>query len=214
MNHVPQTDVILAPNRSTSVPNKTRLIELTYFRYYLLYGDNIKAFPADFAMIAGDTFQRTFDLPIPDPPLSEWNSDPQQSSQSALAKKALGFNCLNYAVQPPEGSLYRHFMPDKGYLDAHCTDGLRFELMFPSCWNEAAGPTSHNYKDHMAYPDLVKTGTCPNGFGTRVPSLFYETIYDTYSFLGKAGQFVLANGDPTGNNPSVTCTLDPSIAHH
>jgi len=164
-------------------------------------------------MIAGDTFQRTFNLPIPDPPLSEWSSDPQQSNQAALSQKALGFNCLNYAITP-EGSLYRHFMPDKSYLDANCLDGLRFELMFPSCWNESAGPTSHDFKDHMAYPDLVKTGNCPEGFGTRVPSLFYETIYDTYSFVGKAGQFIIANGDPTGKFASITCAFSPSSAHH
>jgi hypothetical protein len=163
-------------------------------------------------MIAGDTNQRNFTLPVPDPPLSEWDSDPQQSTQAALRQKALGFNCLNYAA-PPEGSLYRHFMPDKTYLDANCLDGVRFELMFPSCWN-GKDITSQNFKDHVAYPDLVKTGTCPDGFGTRLPSLFYETIYDTYAFVGQEGQFILANGDPTGKFSIITCTLSPSTTLH
>jgi hypothetical protein len=164
-------------------------------------------------MIAGSSNQRNFTLPVPDPPLSEWSSDPQQETQAALAQKALGFNCLNYAITP-EGSLYRHFMPDKAYLDANCLDGLRFELMFPSCWNQAMGPTSKNFKDHVAYPNLVKTGTCPDGFGTRLPSLFYETIYNTQDFVGIDGQFILSNGDPTGELPSVLSTHSPSTTHY
>jgi hypothetical protein len=147
-------------------------------------------------MIAGDTFQRNFTLPVPDPPQSEWASDPAQSSQDALRQKAIGFNCLNYKL-PPEGSLTRHGMPTKSYLDEHCTDGLRFELMFPSCWN-GKDITSHNFKDHVAYPSLVMTGDCPAGYPTRLISLFYEIIYDTYAFLGQEGQFVISNGDTTG----------------
>lgn len=164
-------------------------------------------------MIAGSSNQRNFTLPVPDPPLSEWSSDPQQETQAALTQKALGFNCLNYAIQP-EPSLYRHFMPDKAYLDANCLDGLRFELMFPSCWNESAGPSSKNFKDHVAYPNLVKTGTCPDGFGTRLPSLFYETIYNTQDFVGIDGQFILSNGDPTGELPSISSTHSPSTTHY
>jgi Domain of unknown function (DUF1996) len=152
-------------------------------------------------MIAGDTYQRNFTLPIPDPPQSSWASDPAQVSQEGLRAKAIGFNCLNYAIAP-EGSLYRHFLPDKAYLDANCTDGLRTELSFPSCWNPDMGPTSKNYKDHVAYPDLVLHGNCPSTHPVRLPGLFYEVIYDTYSFLDKQGEFVFANGDPTGKFPS------------
>lgn len=163
-------------------------------RYYLLYGDNIKAFPQGFRMIAGDTFQRNFTWPIPDPPKSLWVGE--QSSQRALRQKALGFNCLNYN-KPSEPSLYRHYMPDKDYLDENCPDGLRFEVMFPSCWN-GKDVDSPDHKSHMAYPSLVMDGECPEGFETRLVSLFYETIWNTHAFKGMAGKFVLANGDPTG----------------
>jgi hypothetical protein len=145
-------------------------------------------------MIAGDTRRRNFTLPVPDPPKSDWKGE--DVTQDALAQKALGFNCLNYGIAP-EASLYRHFLPDKAYLDEHCTDGIRLELMFPSCWN-GKDVDSPSHKDHMAYPDLVMTGTCPPGFGTRLVSLFYETIWDTYAFKDEDGQFMLANGDPTG----------------
>ena len=148
-------------------------------------------------MIAGDTYQRNFTLPVPDPPKSEWASDPQQSSQAALRQKALGFNCLNYAIAP-EGSLYRHTLPPKAYLDANCLDGVRFELMFPSCSNGQLD--SHDHKSHVAYPSLVMTGDCPPEYPTRLVSLFYETIYDTYSFRGQDGEFMISNGDPTGKS--------------
>ena len=165
-------------------------------RYYLLYGENIKAFPLGFRMIAGDTHQRNFTWPIPDPPKSEWSGD--QESQTALRQKALGFNCMNY--QKPgadEGTLMRHYFPDKAFLDANCPDGLRVEVMFPSCWN-GKDVDSPDHKSHMAYPSLVMDGTCPEGYEQRVPSLLYEIIWNTYAFKGMDGQFVLSNGDPTG----------------
>lgn len=152
------------------------------------------AFPDNFRMIAGDTYLRDFPWPIPDPPKSEWTG--KQGSQEALRQKAIGFNCLNYALDP-EPSLGRHFLPNKTYLDEHCTDGVRFELMFPSCWN-GKDVDSDDHKSHVAYPSLVMDGTCPEGFETRLVSLFYESIWDTYAFKDKEGYFVIANGDPTG----------------
>lgn len=146
-------------------------------------------------MIAGDTNQRNFSYPVPDIQKSLWNVAPY-NTQSFLRQAAVGFNCLNYAITP-EGSLYRHFLPDKAYLDAHCTDGVRLELMFPSCWN-GVDITSHDKKSHVAYPSQVMTGECPTGFHERLPSLFYETIWNTNAFAGQAGTFMLANGDPTG----------------
>ncbi|KAL2793400.1 hypothetical protein BJX66DRAFT_306094 [Aspergillus keveii] len=162
--------------------------------YYLLYGDDVQAFPDNFRMIAGDPFLRNFSWPVPDPPKSEWTGD--QASQAALAQKALGFNCLNYAATA-EPSLGRHFLPEKSYLDEHCTDGVRFELMFPSCWN-GQDVDSDDHKSHMAYPSLVMDGTCPEGFETRVVSIFFETIWNTYAFKDRIGYFALSTGDPTG----------------
>ncbi|KAJ6070396.1 hypothetical protein N7467_011715 [Penicillium canescens] len=162
--------------------------------YYLLYGENVTAFPNDFRMLAGDAFQRNFTWPVPDPPKSSWTGS--QASQAALRQKAIGFNCLNYQTTA-EASLYRHFMPNKTYLDEHCTDGVRFELMFPSCWN-GKDVDSNDHKSHVAYPSLVMDGTCPEGYETRLVSLFYETIWNTYAFKDVDGYFALANGDPTG----------------
>lgn len=162
--------------------------------YYLLYGENVTAFPNNFRMLAGDTFLRDFPWPVPDPPKSSWAG--VQTSQDALRQRAIGFNCLNYN-EAAEPSLYRHYLPSKAYMDEHCTDGVRFELMFPSCWN-GKDVDSPDHKSHMAYPSAVMSGDCPAGFETRLVSLFFETIWNTPAFKDEEGEFVIANGDPTG----------------
>ncbi|KAJ4377492.1 hypothetical protein N0V83_000317 [Neocucurbitaria cava] len=163
--------------------------------YYLLLGDDLKAFPEGFEMLAGDSRKRNFTGSVPDKPLAEWG--PEDTTQVSLMEKSLGFNCLNYA-KTPEGSRYRHSMPTKEYIDDNCANGIRAEIMFPSCWN-GKDVTTKDHKSHMAYPSEIDGGTCPEGFDTRLPSLFYETIWNTNAFNGKPGQFVWSNGDPTGN---------------
>jgi hypothetical protein len=168
------------------------------YSYYLLNGENITAFPPGFRMLAGDTKRRTYtagDPTKPDPEKSLWALS-GETNQETLSQRALGFNCLNYD-KDPEATLYRHFLPEKSYLDANCKDGVRFEMMFPSCWN-GEDKDSTNHKDHVAYPDLVITGNCPKGFDVRTPSLLYETIWGTNSFANRNGRFVVSNGDTTG----------------
>ncbi|KAL8795370.1 MAG: hypothetical protein Q9195_002111 [Heterodermia aff. obscurata] len=154
----------------------------------------IEAFPSGFQMIAGSNYNRNSSIPDPDPnPLGPWVDE----DQTVRAQRALGFNCLNYAKGTDEPSLFRHFMPDKDYLDANCADGIRLELMFPSCWNgKTDGGVSH--KSHVAYPDSVMTGNCPEGYDRRLVSLFYETIIATDAYKGKSGKFVFSNGDIKG----------------
>ena len=152
-------------------------------------------------MIAGDANRRNFsiqghDARAPEPGKALWASL-NQVSQDSLEQRAIGFNCLNYPKNEPEPSLYRHYIPEKSYMDAECTDGLRLEIMFPSCWN-GKDLDSPNHRSHMAYPDQVMSGGCPKGFPVKVPGLFYETIWRTNDFKGKPGRFVLSNGDIDG----------------
>lgn len=168
--------------------------------YYFLNGEDIQAFPKDFRMIAGDTHRRNYsvgtgDYEQPDPDKSMWRML-NQVSQTDLSQRALGFNCLDY-TKAAEGSLYRHFLPSKDYIDANCPDGIRFELMFPSCW-DGKNTDSDDHMSHVAYPDLVMNGDCPEGFPVRLPGLFYETIWDMGSFKNKQGSFIMSNGDPYG----------------
>ncbi|KAI0135638.1 hypothetical protein F4814DRAFT_31397 [Daldinia grandis] len=167
--------------------------------YYLLRGDNVTAFPPGFQMVAGSNYRRDYtvgDPKSPDPPQSDWASL-KQTSQDDLEQRAIGYNCMNYKKEP-EGSLLRHYLPDKDYLDGNCPDGIRIELMFPSCWN--GDITAKDHKSHLAYPNLVGNGDCPKSHPKRLVTLFYETIWDTGNkqFKGRKGEFVVSNGDPTG----------------
>ena len=180
---------------------------LTYYKYTPLYVNGVltqpSAMPNGLQMISGDPYQRNFTYPIPDPPQPWTGAD---ATQQALAQKAIGFNCLNYAATA-EASLYRHFMPTKDYIDANCPDGLRLELLFPQCWN-GKDLTSPDFKSHMAFPDaLLGGGRCPDGFPNVINQIFFETIYDVAQFKNQpGGQFVLSPGDPTGMSISLIQT--------
>lgn len=161
---------------------------------------SISAFPPGFRMIAGDSNRRNYTVgndsyEQPDPPKSEWASL-GQTSQEDLAQRAIGFNCLDYS-KAAEGSLYRHFLPTKDYIDANCPDGIRTELMFPSCW-DGVNLDSDDHKSHVAYPDLVITGDCPDTHPVRLPGLFYETIWEMSAFSDRTGILAFSNGDPLG----------------
>lgn len=175
------------------------------YSYYFLNAapsgnQTIQAFPPGFRMLAGDTNRRNYTVgnssyEEPDPDKSEWAAL-GQTTQTDLEQRALGFNCLDYS-KTAEGSLYRHFMPSKEYIDAYCPDGIRFELMFPSCW-DGVNLDSEDHKSHVAYPNLVIDGTCPDDYPVRLPGLFYETIWDMAAFSDRAGIFAISNGDPLG----------------
>ncbi|KAF1813861.1 hypothetical protein P152DRAFT_294870 [Eremomyces bilateralis CBS 781.70] len=162
--------------------------------YYIQIGDNVKAFPRGFSMISGDTRRRNFTGPIPDLETSVWTAEEQ--TQSSLEGKALGFNCLNYN-RDAERFGSRHFLPTKDYMDENCKDGIRLELVFPSCWN--GKDTESPDQSHVAFSSLLQGGTCPEGFETRIPTILFESIFNTNAFNGVPGRFVIGNGDPTGN---------------
>ena len=139
--------------------------------------------------------RRNFTCQVPEPPKSDWTG--YETTQPALQQKALGFNCLNYK-QRPEPSLGRHFLPDKVFLDNFCADGLRTEVMFPSCWDGQVFEDTADQDLHVVFPSEVMTGACPLGYNVRLPSLFYETIWSTQQFTARDGQFLFSQGDPTG----------------
>ena len=72
-------------------------------------------------------------------------------------------------------------------------------MFFPGCW-DGANLDSADHKSHMAYPSGINTGECPSSHPVHVISIFYEVWFyvDPFNQLNDGGQFVLANGDPTG----------------
>ncbi|EAQ90551.1 hypothetical protein CHGG_02486 [Chaetomium globosum CBS 148.51] len=157
--------------------------------YYFLNYDlkdtkkGIKAFPNDFRMVAGDSNRRNYsvgglDYRQPDPPKSDWGRM-GQTNQHDLAQRALGFNCLNYDADP-EPALYRHYLPDKAFLDSKCKHGVRFELSFPSCWN-GKDTSSPDHKSHVA---------CRVSFSRLSGGPMTSSVY--------RAEFVISNGDVEG----------------
>lgn len=146
-------------------------------------------------MVAGTSAKRTWKGPWPVPDQSNWG--PNDTTQDALAEKGLGFNCLNYPSGKNEGFMSYPYLREKSFIDEHCVDGVRAELMFPSCW-DGKNLDSEDHKSHVAYPNLIQDGACPTSHPVFLPILFYETIWNTQAFKGIPGQFVFANGDPTG----------------
>jgi hypothetical protein len=145
-------------------------------------------------MISGSATRRTFSGPVPDMPKSLWG--PSELTQESLMEKSIGYNCLNYQKVPAEPSLYRHSLPEKGFVDS-CVNGLRLEIAFPSCSN-GQNFNPNDPMAHVAYSSLVLDGTCPEDFPIRFPTIFLEVIMATQEFIGKNGQFMLSNGDTTG----------------
>ncbi|PKS10707.1 hypothetical protein jhhlp_002464 [Lomentospora prolificans] len=168
--------------------------------YYFLNGQDIQPFPPGFRMIAGDNKRRDFTAPWdytgPDPEKSTWRAK-GYVEQDILKQLAIGVNCLNYA-KPGEPTLMRHYLPDKAFIDENCPDGIRFELMFPSCWVGDNVLDSANHQDHVAYPDTVMDGPCPSDFPVRLPGLMFESFYNTVEFKSRSGSYVLANDDTQG----------------
>ena len=153
------------------------------------------AFPLGFRMIAGDFRRRNASGCDLTKPMSFWNAT--DMSQECLSAKAVGMNCLNYSPNYNEGAMEFNYLRNSTFIRSVCVDGLRAEMQFPSCWN-GKDLDSPDHKSHILYPSLGKTGVCPPGFPVKTPTLFYETIYDVYAFNNEPGEFVFANGDPTG----------------
>ncbi|KAK6372888.1 hypothetical protein LTR64_004807 [Lithohypha guttulata] len=152
-------------------------------------------FPKGLKMLSGNTAKRTWTGPWPPPAESFWG--PEDTTQDALQEKALGFNCMNYEPGKNEPSFANPYMRSKSFLDANCKQGVRAEIIFPSCW-DGKNLDSDDHKSHVAFPSLLQDGTCPKTHPIYLPILFYETIWNTQEFAGVPGQFVFSNGDPTG----------------
>ena len=81
-----------------------------------------------------------------------------------------------------------------------CTGGVRGEVTFPSCWD---GHTlESNDQSHVAYPGpdgFWESGECPSSHPVRLPTLFFEAIYQTQDVGVEAGdELVYSFGDYSG----------------
>ncbi|GAO48344.1 hypothetical protein SAICODRAFT_31624 [Saitoella complicata NRRL Y-17804] len=134
---------------------------------------NLTAFPDGFRMLAGNPFLRSF-------------------NSSSPAQQAVTYNCLNGSTPAPQ---------THGFPTNNCPSGLRAQIFFPSCW-DGVNLDSADHKSHMAYPDGVDVGSCPDSHPVKLISLFYEVIWNVNAFAdqwyGDSQPFVWSMGDPTG----------------
>ncbi|KAJ1036319.1 hypothetical protein NDA13_000199 [Ustilago tritici] len=102
----------------------------------------------------------------------------------------VSFVCLNYK----DGSSQTALMP-KG----PCPQGLRTQVVFPSCWNGKDLISSDH--SHFVYPlgDNADNGDCPTSHKIRLPTLFYEFVWgvDGQDNTGNS-TWVFSNGDAIG----------------
>jgi hypothetical protein len=142
--------------------------------YYLQRpsNDTLKAFPAGFRMLAGDSSKRT--------------------GGTDLATQAVSFACLG-SNQPETNSIPTYQCPyglrAQVFFPA-CWDGKNLD---------SANHKSHmSYPDSNNY----NNGPCPASHPVHTISLFYEVLYDTNMFASEytstSHPFVFANGDTTG----------------
>ena len=85
--------------------------------------------------------------------------------------------------------LARHAMPSRSLLEM-CDAGLRFQVKLISCWDSIS--TDAGSPVHLVYELTNHDGLCPPGYAVRLPTLFYETIWEPFAFKDIGGRFVFA----------------------
>lgn len=97
--------------------------------------------------------------------------------------------CLNYK----DGSTQTPTFPTGA-----CPQGLRTQVLFPSCWNGKDLVSSDH--SHVVYPmgDNADNGDCPSSHPVRLPTLFYEFIWDVSGQTNANSTWVFSNGDSIG----------------
>lgn len=114
-----------------------------------------------------------------------------RSYSDTLAQRAVNFVCLG-TTGPHTNDLPK----------TNCPDGLRAQIVFPSCWN-GVDLDNPDHKSHLAYPSGMDNGYCPPTHPKRFITMFAEVLYNVNSFRDmwydpQRQPFVFSNGDPTG----------------
>lgn len=88
-------------------------------------------------------------------------------NDSNPADKAVSYVCLNYQGN---SSQTNEFPTDK-----NCPDGLRAQIVFPSCW-DGKNLDSDDHQSHMSYPvgGAPDNGDCPpdHPIKVRIPAIY------------------------------------------
>ena len=140
--------------------------------YYFMRGNTyVRAFPRGLKMVAG-------------------NATATGPAATRQLQGVVTFVCLNYVNGSSGGPTFPQ---------TACPQGLRTQIMFPSCWN---GKSLYEPDmSHVVYPsgDFAGSGSCPHSHKIRLPTLFYEFIWNVGNTNNQGNSsWVLANGDALG----------------
>jgi hypothetical protein len=160
--------------------------------YYFSYSDKTQAFPEGFHMVVGNPGRRAWDEPVINQPWTYPIDDPQK--QENLAKESIGFLCIEYQDL---GTFQRKVMFTREEMDK-CTGGFQANIATRGCWNGQESPPSPHDMSHLAYSGLVLDGPCPPTHPIRLPTLLFETTYETQKFRGVPGYYMFNTGDKEG----------------
>ena len=180
--------------------------------YYLGRGDNrtsIQPFPPGFRMLSGDMTVRSYDSSTytfggPNGVTlvggscdgngrctgGTWTNGAVAGGPHFYGRPIsdrVNYNCLD-AVPAPE---------TPGFNSTSCSNGLRAQLHFQSCWDGVNLYKSDN--SHVAYMSQIDNGICPPTHPVQFVHLFFEVLYGVNNIKkDSGGRFVFSDGDPTG----------------
>lgn len=159
------------------VPNNGMVV------YYLGRGDNranMQPFPPGFRMLSGNALARSYD--------NQTMTFNNNTVSGRPVADRVSFACLDSANQYPE---------TPGMIHTSCSNGLRAQLQFQTCWDGVNLYKSDN--SHVAYMSQIDNGICPPTHPVQLVHLFFEVLYGVAQIdQTDGGRFVFAHGDPTG----------------
>ncbi|KIS66428.1 uncharacterized protein UMAG_10221 [Mycosarcoma maydis] len=164
-----------APSLYSINPDGTFTPRQLYYvnTYYLMRGNvEIKAFPRRTSTAGG-----------------QCNA---QRTRTYEASRQYGIVCLP-STTPTAARNQRRFLHEL------VPQGLRLQVTFPSCWNGKDLVSADH--SHVVYPlgDDADQGACPASHSVRLPTLFYEFVWDVTGITNtNNSELVLSNGDSMG----------------
>jgi beta-glucanase (GH16 family) len=153
------------------LPTKDGNAHIVYYKLITRDGEKSNNDPNAWETIV--PFPEDFEMKVTEAMIREKQKTAANVFDSLVTYKCLGFgDQMDTTAFPADPS--------------QCTGGLRAQLTMPSCWNGQAA-TNGDPSSHVAYPVGSWAGSpCPESHPTRLPTLFYEVLYDVSSI----GQYV------------------------
>jgi hypothetical protein len=163
--------------------------------YYFGYkGKKTRPFPPGFHIVVGNPKRTREEQPVIDRAWSYPISNPQ--GQEELAKKSIGFLCMEHPKYKDYGTFEKQDMYDRADMDL-CAGGFQANIATRPCWN-GKFPEDPTDQSHLAFASMPLDGECPDSHPERLPTLLFENTYQVDKFRGVPGYYMFNTGDTKG----------------